>query len=261
MTVDAMTVGRRLAWLTGLGRLSLGGLFLLAGPLLPAGLADAAWGQSLEVAPVCVEMTAGAQAATLTITNRSDQTVPIQARIFSWDQNEGEDHLTQTDEMMVSPPIVQMAPGISQIIRLVLRHPPGAEEQSFRILLDQIPAPGDIGVVRFRLRLSIPVFVSPNMRATPVLAWRLENGADGADGGALVAVNSGNRYAKIVNPVLAAPDGRELTVKQNVNAYVLPGVTRRWRVEGRIAPDVPLHLTAMSDFGPIDQIVNAGAGP
>lgn len=109
-------------------------------------------------------------ATTLTVTNRSGQSVPVQIRAFAWDQAGGADHLTPTTDLMVSPPIVEIGPGVPQVIRLVLRHPAVQAEQAFRIIVDQIPPPGAPGTVRIALRLSIPVFAEPPVRTREALS-------------------------------------------------------------------------------------------
>jgi fimbrial chaperone protein len=241
---------------TAFWRAALAGATLLVA-LLAAPAASLA--QALEVAPVSVELPRGEMVTTLSVTNRGTQPTPIQVRVFAWDQQGGIDHLTATDGLIVSPPIVEVAPGVAQVIRLVLRRPAGAVEQSFRILLDQIPPAGAPGTVRIALRLSIPVFAEPAARVAEALSWRVED--VGARQGELVTTNSGGRHAKVLNPTLSAPNGTRLTVEPNVNPYVLPGATRRWRSVGRITPGATLRLTATTDAGPIDRTVSVGPGP
>lgn len=243
-----MGIIRTLAWVGGGVAVAL-----IAGPQAKA--------QSLEVAPVYVELQDGAMAATVTVTNRGDQTMPVQTRIFAWDQNGGEDHLIATDAIMVSPPIIEVAPGVSQTIRLVRRRQGGRNEQSFRILVDQLPEPGETGNVRLRLRLSIPVFILSPSQSPPNLVWSLERNPNGEPGGSLVVSNNSGHYAKIVDLALSSSDGTELSVKQNVNAFVLAGVTRRWRVVGSLAAGAAFHLKATSESGPIDKMLDSADGP
>jgi fimbrial chaperone protein len=219
-------------------------------------LSGAVHAQSLEVAPVNVELPAGAMVTTLRVTNRGTEATTIQVRAFAWDQKDGIDHLRATDDLMVSPPIVEVAPGADQVIRLMLHQPAEATEQSFRILVDQIPRPGAAGTVQLALRLSIPVFAKPATRVEPTLDWHVDSA-----GHALVATNRGTAHARIQSPALSAPNARMLEVATNVNPYVLPGATRRWRITGLVTPGTTLHLTATGDAGRIDRTVSVGSTP
>lgn len=234
----------------------------LAGAALLAALLAvprASRAQALEVAPVNVLLPAGAMATTLSVINRGAQPMPIQVRAFAWDQRGGIDHLTRTNDLMVSPPIVVVAPGAAQVIRLVLRRPAGSVEQAFRILLDQIPPPGAPGIVRIALRLSIPVFAEPAARAAAALAWRVDGRGAGRE--VLTATNRGGAHARILDPRLSAPNGAKLTVEPDINPYVLAGATRRWRIAGRVPPGARLRLTARTDAGGIDRTVSVAGGP
>ncbi len=145
-----------------------------------------------------------------------------------------------------------IAPGATQVVRILVRGVPQAQEASYRILLDQIPPPAAPGNVRIALRLSIPVFAEPAAHAAPHLRWTLESAGANA---VLVAVNDGGRHATVRDIALAAGDGRALPVEANASPYVLPGATRRWRVPGLAAPPpgATVRLTAHADSGPIDQ--------
>ncbi len=77
--------------------------------------------------------------------------------------------------MVASPPAVTIAPGASQVARLILRKPPEGKEATYRLLVDQIPPPAAPGTVRVALRLSIPVFAEPATRAVAHVQYHVEN--------------------------------------------------------------------------------------
>ncbi len=81
-------------------------------------------GQALTVLPVHVQIPQGQKAATLSVTNAGSAETSIQIRAYAWSQPNGDDQLTSTDAVVVSPPIATIAPGATQIIRLVLRRTP-----------------------------------------------------------------------------------------------------------------------------------------
>jgi fimbrial chaperone protein len=216
--------------------------------------ASNAGAQGLTVLPVNINMPAGQMAAVLTVQNQGDAPVSFQLRAFAWNQQSGADQLLPTDALVASPPLGTIAPGGSQVVRLVLRRAAEGPEGTYRILLDQIPPPASPGTVRVALRLSIPVFAEPADRATPRLQWHIEN-----SGGQpyLVAVNDGSRHEKVSDITLAASGGGSLSVESNVSPYILAGATRRWRI---LTPRLSsagdtLRLTARADAGAIDQAV------
>lgn len=100
-------------------------------------------GQTLTVTPVRLQIPPKQNATTLTVTNSGATATGIQVRVYDWTQSDGNDQLTTTDAIVVSPPLATIAPGASQVIRLVLRRSPERKEDAYRILLDQIPPPAE----------------------------------------------------------------------------------------------------------------------
>jgi fimbrial chaperone protein len=231
--------------------------FLLAALFAPA-LANA---QSLTVLPVTIQMAPGQMATTLTVINQGDSVVAFQLRSFLWKQDNSGDQLVPVDTLLASPPLGTIAPHTSQVVRMVLRQPAQEQEATYRILLDQIPPPSAPGTVRIALRLSIPIFAEPAIRALPHLQWRVEaNGQQTS----LVAVNDGNRHDTIRNIVLQTSDGRTLKPQGGASPYVLAGTTHRWQfatVGAPLPPGAVLHLTAIADGGHVDQAIPATNGP
>src|SRR6478735_4896835 len=98
-------------------------------------LAYPACAQEISVDPINVRMAPGQGAAILTVVNQGNRETSFQIRAFGWQQNQlGGDQLTPTDELLASPPLATVAPGATQIVRLVLRHLPQIREATYRIL-------------------------------------------------------------------------------------------------------------------------------
>jgi fimbrial chaperone protein len=214
--------------------------------------------QGLTIVPVTIELLPGQRTTVLTIENHTDHETDFQVRPFAWGQPGGEEQLTPTDALLVSPPLGRIAVGAGQVVRLVLRRSPDAQEAPYRILLDQVPPPPEPGRIGFALRLSIPVFAEPAMHVAPHVRWSVVS-----QGGAayLEAVNSGGRHEVVRDMTLTAADGRRLALEANISPYILAGATRRWRI---INPSVgplrePLRLTAHADTGEIDQAVSVSS--
>jgi fimbrial chaperone protein len=221
----------------------------------------AARAQALAVLPVNILLSPGQKTTTLTVTNQGTSETSIQIRAYAWSQNDGEDKLTSSDAVVVSPPLASIAAGATQVIRLILRQPPQDSEATYRILVDQIPPPAEPGIVHVVLRLSIPIFAQPITRAVPHLEFHLE---DNAGQTYLVGTNDGLRHEAIREIVLTTGDGRTLKEEASASPYILSGATRRWHItspDSLPLPSVPLRLTAHGDAGIIEQQVQVVAKP
>jgi fimbrial chaperone protein len=224
-------------------------ILVLAASSLTAGA------QALSVLPVNVFLSPGQKATSLTITNQGTTETAIQLRAYAWNQKDNDDPLTASDAIVVSPPLVRIAPGTQQVVRLILRETPQGREATYRLLLDQIPPPAEPGVVHMVLRLSIPIFAQPAGRVFPDMQFHLERDGEKID---LVAINAGNLHEKIRDIVLVTSDGRKLKAESGKSPYILSGATRRWPIAAQ--DSLPLtsetmQLTAQADAGAIDQQV------
>ncbi len=234
-------------------------LAAVASVLAISGLAAKA--QSLAVLPVNIFLSPGQNATALTVTNHGVSATSIQIRAFAWSQKGDEDQLTPTDAVVVSPPLATIASGGTQVVRLILRRPAQGREETYRILIDQIPPPAEPGVVHVVLRLSIPIFAKPATRAIPDLQFHLEREGEQLF---LVGINNGLGHESVRNIVLTTSDGHQWKARSGVSPYILAGDTRRWPIatEGSLAqPGASFRLTAHADTGAIDRQVSLVATP
>ncbi len=114
-----------------------------------------------------------ARSAALTVRN-DDREVLVQAEVMLWEQVDGEDRLTPTRDLLVSPAVFTLPPNGSQLVRVALRNPPAdtTRELSYRLILQEVPQPAnpDFTGLQVTLRLSVPVFVAAQERPDPRLA-------------------------------------------------------------------------------------------
>ncbi len=214
--------------------------------------------QALTVLPVSIHLSPGQKTTSLTITNQGTAETAVQIRPFVWTQKSenGDIQLSATDMVVLSPPIAKIAPGASQVIRLILRMTPERQEATYRILIDQVPPPAEAGVVHLVLRLSIPIFAPPPIRSFSDVQFHLERDADHIY---LVAMNAGNLHDVIRNIALTTSDGRKLEPESDgATPYILLGATRRWSfvLKDPLPPQADtLRLAAKVDAGTIDEQV------
>ncbi|CAG9192138.1 Sigma-fimbriae chaperone protein [Paraburkholderia tropica] len=214
-------------------------------------LAGGAFAATLQISPVTIEFSASENATGLTLRNPGDTPLYGQVRVFHWAQAGGDDVLTPTADVIASPPLIEIAPHGDQLVRLVRVNTSGAStaadgasapasadggERSYRLLIDELPAPGTASAdgVTIRLRYSVPVFVEPRGDgiAPPQLTWRLVRGAHGY---ALRADNAGQRRAQISAVQLYDDAGHSWDVTRGLLGYALGHQGRQWNVP--VPPD------------------------
>ncbi len=232
-----------------------------AAVLLAFALSQGAGAQELSVLPVNVFLSPGQRAASLSVTNSGKNQTGIQIRTYDWSQKGDEDQLVPSNVVLASPPLVTIAPGATQIVRLILRQVPTEREATYRIVIDQIPPPAEAGVVHVVLRLSIPIFAMPVVRAKPHVLFSAELKDGQLD---MVGVNDGLSHEAIRDIVFVTSDGRKLIAAAGASPYILAGSTRRWHLDTqgyKAHADESLRLTARGFEGEVDQSVRVVVKP
>lgn len=162
-----------------------GALVLL---LMFAGHVGAA--SSVLIWPINPVIEAEQKAVALWLENRGQAPVNLQIRVMDWKQSDFEDRLDAQREVVGSPPVVTIAPGKRQMIRLmVMQAPQVGVQRAYRVLIDEMldsnAAPDPQLGVKFQMRYSIPCSYSaaaPRRRAPPsrlaraCRAWRPNSG-------------------------------------------------------------------------------------
>lgn len=201
---------------------------------------------SLQISPVSIKLRAEQAASGITLQNFGKEPIFGQVRVYAWDQDANGDLLSATTELAASPPIVQIAPGASQVVRLVRIGGAGQGERSFRVLIDELARDqaGAASGVDIRLRYSVPVFVLPAGAGKDILAWS----AFRKDGAWMLRVaNSGAAHAQIGALTLSNKAGASFVISKGLFGYVLAGRVREWRLGVPKEADLagPLAVDAM----------------
>ncbi|MBL8521193.1 MAG: molecular chaperone [Betaproteobacteria bacterium] len=176
------------------------------------------------VTPVRIFMTPKDRAIAVTLSNEGDQPVALQAELNVWSQGaDGADVLTPTDDLVLSPPIIKLAPKARQVVRLASLKPADASRQlTYRLIVREIPeaaTPGKSIQVPVALALSMPVFITPPPAARKVGCTATAKGSEVL----AVCKNDGTAYAQVREAVLKR-DGAEARFEGG--AYILPGAAR-----------------------------------
>jgi fimbrial chaperone protein len=239
---------RRRAWI---GAMLIG---MAACPACPA--------STFSIAPIRVELDESHGTEALTVRNESDAAVVLQARALSWAQDGGVDSFTDTRDVIVTPPVLTLAPQTTQIIRVALRRPADASvELSYRLFLQEVPqaAPQAEQGLLVALRLSLPIFVAPSTaQPNAQVNWTSHWHDDGSLG--IEAHNPGTAHLQLVNVQLAFGTGLP-GVEVGAARYLLPGARASWSVKPPqgIGPSTPIHVHGRTDVGEFSAAVTAAA--
>ncbi|WP_417658741.1 molecular chaperone [Pseudidiomarina sp.] len=208
--------------------------------LIILGLLNIAEAGSLGVSPVRVDLSTQQRVASITVTNSSNEPKTIQMRLYKWHHDGTQTNLEKTKDILPAPPIAVIPPKQSQLLRVGLRTKPGSKlEKSYRLMIEEIPSQQNVGVA-LALRISIPVFVKPEVSVHAQLSWSIES----LNGKKFLRVdNHGNGHAKL-NDFKVAPAVLK-TAAPTSNVYVLPGAHFRWELTSQFNSHQALQVEAI----------------
>lgn len=208
---------------------------------------------ALQVAPVTLEIPPPGATSVVTLKNGSDRPLTAQLRVVRWRQVEGQDDYEPTEAVVASPPVVELSGNQNYTVRIVRAdQSPVAEEESYRLIVDELPTAGAPGAraVNLLLRYSIPVFFYAPDAESPKLTWRFRK----KDGRIVMTLrNDGGRHVRISALKLKDRSGAVASFGGGLVGYVLPHSEVQWtsQLAKGFAGDTAA-LSAMSDQGPID---------
>lgn len=210
---------------------------LVAAALLALALPAAAF----QVRPVRLDLDRQRPATQITVSNPTARPLLIQAEAFDWTQQGSEDQLRPSEALILNPPIFELAPGASQLVRVGLRQgaAPG-RERSHRLWFTQLLTPADraAGGIQMALRVSLPVFVLGEQTAAADARWT-------ATPDALLLGNRGARHLHVRALQVDTDDGRQDTLGP---CYALPDGACRWALPAALQGRA-LRLRADTDAG------------
>ena len=219
--------------------------------VLGVGLAAPASAGQFSVTPVHIHMTPADRAVAVTITNEGNEELVMQADLYLWKQKpDGQDDLTLTEDLFLSPPIIKLAPNARQVVRLARQSRARPSEQlTYRLIVREIPEarPSSGGLqLQIALAFSLPVFITP-----PGVRSKLECKVERAAPDTVKAVceNSGNAHARATSLQLNNSAG-EVLAGDDVGAYILQGVTRSFelkRKDGKIPAGIAVLGVSFAD--------------
>lgn len=212
--------------------------------------------QGLRVSPVLLEVAAPGAATTLTLRNEGSQPITVQARVFGWSQQSGDEQLQRTSDVVVSPPAIQLAPGATQTVRVIRTARTVVRgEEAYRVVVNEVPDQSRqrAGAVAFATELRLPVFFTGQGARSPDVAWSLRQSGNATY---LVAQNRGDSRLRLADLRLTGSNGAEVS-RPGLVGYVLGGSSMQWPLSagGRLGGSA--RLSAATNMGSIDAAVAA----
>lgn len=230
-------------------------LALLLTTAAPAGVTAGAFA----VSPTRVQLAPDQRAAVVTLQNNAAEPVTVQVQTFAWPHGGVVRDLEPTRELLAMPAVLTLPPKEKQIIRVALRSAPaGSTEMAYRLLITEVPSrpSSKTAGIRFALRLSLPVFVTPK-GAEPEPAW-----SAGKTGGKpqLQLTNNGNAHLQIKRITLKTPGRSQPLQVIEDPAYVLAGRQQTWPLKASLLGQEVLSLKAETNLGEIEATVVPSRG-
>ena len=216
---------------------------------------------TLTVSPLRVDLAVNRPTAAVELRNAGATSTLVQVETFTWIDGAVTDGLPPADDLLAMPPVFELAPGATQVIRVGLRRPPEpGVERAYRLVIGEVPSAVEAppGGLAFVLNLNLPVFVTP-ANARPAPEWTARAAAGG--GGELRLANAGAAHLALRNLRLADADAPRVLLEVEEPATVLAGGERRWRFDagGRPLPR-SVRVMADSDGGAVDVVVPLQGG-
>jgi fimbrial chaperone protein len=184
---------------------------------------------SLIISPTSVERVAPDRAAVFHLRNQVSRPIGIEVRVLRWSNEGGVEQLKPTNDVVVSPPSVRLPPNGNRVVSVVrVSKEPLRSQETYRVVIDELPDPTDStsGAESVAVQHVLPVlFRTPDTSASEV-DWRLARSHGWL---MLVVENNGARRLRL-SDVKLTQGGAVIARRDGFVGYVLPGLTRQWRV-------------------------------
>ncbi len=205
----------------------------------------------LDVAPVLLDIQAPNATGAISVKNDDARPTTIQVRLFRWRQADGEERYEPTHDVVASPPIANVAPGATLVIRVIRSaQTPVEGEESYRLVLDQLPESdrGGHAKVAMLLRQVLPVFFAQDDRSAPQVTWSV---ARGPRGYVLRAHNAGDQRLRVARVTLGGAGQPPIKLGGGLLGYVLGHANMSWTIGKAKAfnPGATLTVRGESDHG------------
>jgi fimbrial chaperone protein len=202
---------------------------------------------TFSINPLRVELDARHRTDIITLKNAADAPLRVQVREMLWTMaDDGQWQLTPSKDLIVTPELVEIAPGESAQFRVGTLLDPAATEGTYRLLLDELPnlEQGESKPeIRVLTQISMPVFVEP-LRRTRVPALGSASIVQGQLRLGLQAGGSQRLDPQSLKVAVQDGSGHVLERRDATANYVLPG--RTWFMNLKLPADTCARAATVS---------------
>lgn len=176
-----------------------------------------AFAANVSVMPTSLEADVTATTQAITLQNRGDTALRYHVRAYHWSQPDGDDVLTETDDVLATPAIVEVPAKGRRVVRLMRLQGVGTPGY-YRVLVHQLPSAPDAAnegsSVSLLVHHSLPMSFEPKQ---PNVSLTVGPVADGYR-----FHNAGTTAARVtqLGPANGAP------WREGALGWVLPGMTK-----------------------------------
>ena len=186
----------------------------------------------VSITPTQVTLAARNATELITVLNEGDALARFEITVSAWSESEdGQTRLAPAADILVFPPLLELAPHGMAKIRLGAAISPGAGERAYRMVIQEIPSsvpPPGRAQIQVLTKISIPVFLAApgGQPALTIEGARIE------DGKLAFAIANGGTAHELVRRVEVTGQGKagpSFDVGEN-GWYILAGGRRDYRV-------------------------------
>lgn len=225
---------------------------------LAVGTVDAA---SLQVAPVLLDLPAPGNTATITLRNTDVESITAQVRVFRWIQRDGAERLEPTDDVVASPPVVQLRSRQDYTVRVVrLAGSSAGGEAAFRLIVDELPKPSQApGTVALVMRHVVPVFFTDRAASPASVTWSASQHGRNLT---INAANRGDRRVRLAAVTVRDESGKVVATNRGLLGYSLGRSAMQWVLPAQSMSKSSTRLTisGITEAGPFNATLPMSAG-
>lgn len=222
-----------------------------------------------QIQPMTMDLSSSAKSGVFSVINNGSEKIDFQVSVKEWNQDEkGKDVLTDTTDIVFFPKVMSVEANSQRAVRVGLKASPSAKEKTYRLFIQEIPAPrkasdADVkknvkAAVTIAFRFSMPIFVKP-VKPQEIYAFDSITMSKGVVKS--VIRNKGNVHVKLRSVKFSGKDadGKELYSKEVAGWYILNGLTLPYEADvpkdscGKLAR---MDVSAQSENGVINETMN-----
>lgn len=185
----------------------------------------------LQVSPIKLRFAPDVRVQELRLSNAGDRPVVVEIKVLRWSQRDNQEQLVASRDVLVTPPISEIAAGQRRSVRVGIRQRADAAcETSYRVEITEVPSQHRTSAapVNFLTRMLLPAFVE----SRPGCQGQLEVHGNPHE---LVLHNSGDAHLQLHQATLVDGDQRWPITLPKVG-YLLGGSQYRWPLPSGVNP-------------------------